>query len=169
MKINYKNLRDIGLYKNEHVEDFRLNKIKTIMIFAFIVWDSHICIWCVMVKSIPYPLLFNFIPISPTTHNFICYFFKFFCYLLVKVERTPAINFQWVLAVGNFWGRNRIEILCRTEEKLQSCLTQLWKNNTDIYRFSPRGLPHLIYLKEWWKYAGVIIKGHSWVIQKQGT
>lgn len=37
MKINYKNLRDIGLYKNEHVEDFRLNKIKPIMIFAFIV------------------------------------------------------------------------------------------------------------------------------------
>lgn len=139
MKINYENLRDIGLYKNEHVEDFRLNKIKTIMIFAFIVWDSHICIWCVMVKSIPYPLLFNFIPISPTTHNFICYFFLIFCYLLVKVERTPAINFQWVLAVGNFWGRSRIEILCRTEEKLQSCLTQLWKNNTDrVQIFSRR-------------------------------
>lgn len=37
MEINYKNLRGIGLYKNEHVEDFRLNKIETIMIFAFIV------------------------------------------------------------------------------------------------------------------------------------
>lgn len=117
MEINYKNLRGIGLYKNENVEDFRLNKIETIMIFALIVWDSHICIWCVMVKSIPYPLLFNFIPISPTTHNFICYFFLIFCYLLVKVERTSAINFQWVLAVGNFWGRSRIEILCRTEGK----------------------------------------------------
>lgn len=139
MKINYKNLRGIGLYKNEHVEDFRLNKIKTIMIFAFIVWDSHICIWCVMVKSIPYPLLFNFIPISPTTHNFICYFFLIFCYLHVKVERTPAINFQWVLAVGNFGGGIELKFYAGQKEKLQSCLTQLWKNNTDrVQIFSRR-------------------------------
>lgn len=37
MKINYKNLRGIGLYKNGHAEDFRLNKIEAIVIFDFIV------------------------------------------------------------------------------------------------------------------------------------
>lgn len=169
MKINYKNLRDIGLYKNEHVEDFRLNKIKPIMIFAFIVWDSHICIWCVMVKSIPYPLLFNFIPIYPTTHNFICYFFKFFCYLHVKVERTSAINFQWVLAVGNFGGGLELKFYAGQRKNFSHVWPNFERTILTEYRFSPGGLPHLIYLKEWWKYAGVIIKGHSWVIQKQGT